>query len=189
MKTLYVIYFALMLFWFVNEIYYSLKLKAGKDDKKVKNKVNLTKIWILFTFCFFCPMLIAKFTDFIILKTEGILFLGIGLLVFGIFLRLSVIRFLGKYFTVELAIKNDHKLIKHSFYRLVRHPSYTGVLLGLIGSGIFLNNWVSLIVAFLPMFLMIIDRIKTEENALIQQFGNEYLEYKKSTKKLIPFIY
>jgi len=189
MNTLEIIYYTLMIFWFCSEIYYSLKLKAGKTDQKVKIRMNLTKIWILFTFCFFTPMIVAYYSDLPILKWEWIHTLGVLFLISGIILRISVIRFLGKYFTVELAIKKDHQLIRNGFYAQVRHPSYTGVLLGLLGSGLYLNNWISLLLAFTPMFLMIIDRIKTEENALIQQFGEEYMQYKKQTKKLIPYIF
>ncbi|WP_379967334.1 methyltransferase family protein [Epilithonimonas sp. UC225_85] len=71
----------------------------------------------------------------------------------------------------------------------MRHPSYSASLLTFLGLGLYLNNWFALAVAFIPPFLAFLYRIKIEEEALTEQFGKDYTDYKEQTKKLIPFIY
>jgi protein-S-isoprenylcysteine O-methyltransferase Ste14 len=104
-------------------------------------------------------------------------------------IRFAAIRTLGKFFTVDLAIKNDHRLIKNGLYKYIRHPSYTGSLLSFLGLGFSLNNWISLIVIFIPVLISFIYRIHIEEKLLIAQIGLAYTDYMKQTKRLIPLIY
>lgn len=118
-----------------------------------------------------------------------ILYLGELFILIGILVRYVIIRSLGKYFTVDVTIRQDHKIKKEGFYKYLRHPSYAFSLLTSLGLGLYLNNWLSLIFAFVPPFLAFAYRIKIEEQALIEEFGDEYIEYRKGTKKLIPFIY
>ena len=96
---------------------------------------------------------------------------------------------MGKYFTVDVTIREGHQIKKDGVYSILRHPSYSASLLTFLGLGLFLNNWISLIIAFIPPFLAFLYRIKIEEKALTEQFGQDYIDYKKQTKKLIPFIY
>jgi protein-S-isoprenylcysteine O-methyltransferase Ste14 len=62
-------------------------------------------------------------------------------------------------------------------------------LLSFIGFGIALNNWISLILVTSAITAAFIMRIRIEEKTLIEQFGTEYIEYKKETYALIPFLY
>jgi protein-S-isoprenylcysteine O-methyltransferase Ste14 len=71
----------------------------------------------------------------------------------------------------------------------MRHPAYSGSLLSFVGLGIFWCNWLSFLVIFLPIFAAFSYRINVEEKALIKNFGEEYINYSKETKKLLPKIY
>ena len=116
-------------------------------------------------------------------------YVGLALIITGIILRLFVMFSLGPFFTVDVTIRQNHKLIKDGFYKYLRHPSYSASLLSFIGFGLCLNNWASLLVITAAMLTAFINRIKTEEKILIEQFGQEYIAYKKATYALIPFIY
>ena len=96
---------------------------------------------------------------------------------------------LGKYFTVDVTIRKDHQLKTDGFYSLVRHPSYAFSLLTFFGLAIVLNNYIATIVLLVPVVSMFIYRINIEEKALKDQFGKDYCDYMKKTKRLIPFIY
>ena len=114
---------------------------------------------------------------------------GLALIIAGMILRLTIVSSLGKFFTVNVTILEDHKLKQDGFYKYVRHPSYSASLLSLIGYGVSLNNWISLVIvagAALTAFLI---RIRIEEKMLADHFGSQYVEYKKKTKRLIPFVY
>ena len=107
----------------------------------------------------------------------------------GIIFRLYAIKTLGRYFTVNVTIREGHKIIKQGLYKYLRHPSYTGSLLSFVGFGISLNNWVSFLIVMIPVTASFIRRMNIEERALTEQFGEEYITYKKQTWRLLPFIY
>ena len=112
-----------------------------------------------------------------------------ALLMAGMALRWSSIIFLGKQFTVHVAIIEGHRLVTNGPYTLVRHPSYTGLLMIFLGLGIHSNHMVGILALSLPVFLAIRNRIRIEEKAMEAFFGVEYAEYRKRTRKLIPFVY
>src|SRR5215472_642527 len=70
---------------------------------------------------------------------------GICVMMVGLGLRFYSIIYLGRFFTVNVAIAADHRVIDSGPYRFIRHPSYTGVLMGILGIGLGIGNWVSLI--------------------------------------------
>src|SRR6185312_9369918 len=70
--------------------------------------------------------------------------LGIALILVGTALRTYAVRVLGRYFVITVAVGSDQRVVEHGPYRLIRHPSYTGALLSLLGFGLMLTNWASL---------------------------------------------
>lgn len=189
MKALQILYIASMIAWFLSEFLYKNMLKSGKDDKKGKDKSTLNILWLAIPFSIAAAATASNLSTLPMTHESWIMYLGEAFILIGIIFRFVIIRSLGKYFTVDVTIKEDHKIKKEGFYKYLRHPSYAFSLLTSLGLGLYLNNWLSLILAFVPPFLAFTYRIKIEEQALVEQFGDEYLEYRKRTKKLIPFIY
>jgi protein-S-isoprenylcysteine O-methyltransferase len=107
----------------------------------------------------------------------------------GVLLRNYSIKLLGKHFTATIQLHSDHRLITSGPYGIIRHPSYLGALLAIIGIAIFLNSFIGVIVAFIAMMIAYTVRIDAEEKVLKGLFGNVYTEYQKRTKKLIPFLW
>src|SRR5256885_14301920 len=112
--------------------------------------------------------------------------LALGLLLAGLAIRWAAIVSLGPLFTVDVAIRRDHVLVDRGMFRYVRHPSYSGLLLAFLGLGVFFTNWLSLVVLMLPIALAVVNRIGTEERALREALGAEYIAYCARTKRLIP---
>ena len=79
-------------------------------------------------------------------------------------------------------------LVTHGVYTKVRHPSYTGSSLFWLGLALLLNSILGFIVMHLGVTLVLI-RIPFEEKMLISRFGQQYIDYMKRTKKLIPHVY
>jgi protein-S-isoprenylcysteine O-methyltransferase Ste14 len=117
------------------------------------------------------------------------LILGIVLIVAGLAVRWLAILTLRKYFTVDVAIREDHKVVMTGLYRYVRHPAYLGSLLSFLGLAISFSNWLAALVTFLPITGAFIYRIKVEEKALDDFFGEAYRRYCSSTKRLIPGVF
>jgi protein-S-isoprenylcysteine O-methyltransferase Ste14 len=114
---------------------------------------------------------------------------GIVLLSLGTALRWAAILTLKRYFTVNVAILENHQIVKTGLYKHLRHPSYTGLLLRYLGLGLAYANWLSLALIFLPLLLSVLYRMRVEESALLETFGNEYEEYCRGVKRLIPKVY
>ena len=114
---------------------------------------------------------------------------GIVLLLLGTALRWAAIFTLKRYFTVNVTILENHQIVKEGLYKHLRHPSYTGLLLRYLGFGLSYANWLSLALIFLPLLLSVLYRIRVEESALVQTFGDEYEEYSEAVKRLIPKVY
>ena len=115
----------------------------------------------------------------------------IGLLLFwgGISLRLWSIRTLGRYFTVTVQTSSDQPVITDGPYRVIRHPSYAGLLLVFVAGGLFIGNWWSLVALSVAMTGGLVFRIRVEERALLQNLGDGYRDYAATHKRLVPLIW
>jgi len=116
---------------------------------------------------------------------------SIALLVFlcGIVLRWTSVMVLGKYFTVNVIVRTDHRVIDTGPYRYVRHPSYSGLLLAFLGLGLYFNNWLSVAFILVPVTLALLYRIRVEEAALSANIGPAYAAYCARTKRLLPGVF
>jgi protein-S-isoprenylcysteine O-methyltransferase Ste14 len=115
--------------------------------------------------------------------------IGLGLLWCGIALRLWSVRTLGRYFTVIVQTSRDQPVITDGPYRLIRHPSYAGLLLAVTGVGLVIGNWWSLISLTVGMAVGLVFRIRVEERALLRDLGDDYRDYAATHKRLIPFVW
>jgi protein-S-isoprenylcysteine O-methyltransferase Ste14 len=114
---------------------------------------------------------------------------GFVILWFGVALRNYSIKILGKHFTPTIQLQQDHDLITTGPYSVIRHPSYLGALMAIVGIAIFFNSLIGTLAACIAMMIAYIVRITAEEKALKSLFGSKYQEYQKRTKKLIPFLW
>lgn len=115
--------------------------------------------------------------------------IGLCMIVLGIIIRVWAILTLGKYFTATVVVQQKQTLITSGPYKIVRHPSYLGAFLSIVGCAVFLNAYISIAVAAILMCSCYVVRIKAEEKALVHYFGNEYVEFSQKTKRLFPFIW
>lgn len=95
---------------------------------------------------------------------------------------------LGRSYSSSLVTREDHRLVTRGMYRYVRHPIYFGVLCVVTGIALFTTSLLGLVVMWgvIPFFLR---RIRLEEQMLLEEYGSEYEDYRKRTKKLVPFVY
>jgi len=114
---------------------------------------------------------------------------GTCFIILGLVIRLLAINQLKKFFTINVAIRDDHKLIHGGMYRYIRHPAYLGGILSFIGCGLCYGNIISFMVIAIPYLILILQRIKAEEAVLVHKFGTEYIEMMEKTKKLIPYLF
>jgi protein-S-isoprenylcysteine O-methyltransferase Ste14 len=114
---------------------------------------------------------------------------GFVFIIYGLIIRWIAILQLGKSFTVDVAITSSSNLKTDGIYKRIRHPSYSGILLIVVGFSAIMSSLYSFLVLVVPVFIAINYRINIEEKVLINEFGESYRIYRSETKKLIPFIY
>jgi protein-S-isoprenylcysteine O-methyltransferase Ste14 len=114
---------------------------------------------------------------------------GMAILVAGLMLRGWSFKTLGEYFTFTVMVSTDQPVVANGPYRLLRHPSYTGILLGCIGAGLTSANWAGLAAMALLPLSVILWRIHIEENALMTTLGDRYRAYASQHQRLVPLIW
>jgi len=87
------------------------------------------------------------------------------LMILGIIIRQWSIAVLGRYFSQSVGIQEDQKVVDKGIYRLVRHPSYTGYLLTIIGLGLAWQSWGAILVIVLAMGCVLSYRIHVEKKS------------------------
>lgn len=114
---------------------------------------------------------------------------GLLLVITGTIFRIWSIRTLGKYFTATVQKVTGHKIITTGAYRILRHPSYSGAFLAVLGSAVMLHAFYGIVFTLVVIFIAYQYRIRVEEETLVKAFGEEYRDYQARTKKLIPGVY
>ena len=120
---------------------------------------------------------------------EPLFWSAIALIWIGMALRLWAVLTLGRFFRTSVFIQDDHRLITSGPYRRLRNPSYTGGLITFVGIGLALGNWLSLAAAVVAIMIAYGWRIRTEEEALRERFGQAYADYMRRSWALIPLIW
>jgi protein-S-isoprenylcysteine O-methyltransferase Ste14 len=107
-----------------------------------------------------------------------------GGIVFAIAARVS----LGRNWSANVTLKEDHQLICTGLYSVVRNPIYTGIVTALLGMAVLLNA-VHVFLAFALAILLFMWKTRYEERFMEQEFGAQYLAYRQRVRGFIPFIW
>lgn len=175
--------------WLLSEVLLS-RLMRAKDSQNNYDKFSLIILWI--TICTAITLgIILKNSNFklTLQYARFIYYIGITLICIGLIIRWIAILKLKKFFTVNVSIAENQRLVQSGIYRYIRHPSYLGSLLSFCGLGFAFNNWLTFSIIFIPIFSAFYYRIQIEEKLLNQVFGTQYSQYSKKSWKLIPRVF
>lgn len=112
---------------------------------------------------------------------------GAALTVAGLGFSVWARRHLGSNWSRSVTIKRDHELIMTGPYALARHPIYTGILVGFLGSSI-AEGQVRSYMAFAMVLIALWVKLRLEERWMREQFGTSYEEYRRRVAALVPFV-
>ena len=118
-----------------------------------------------------------------------VFFVGITLMLAGLAFRFYAMRFLGRSFTYDVAVQSGQTIVEAGPYRYIRHPSYTGALITLLGLGLALGNWAAVLAILACVGTAYAYRIFVEESALVAVLGEPYKRYMRRTRRLVPFLF
>ena len=151
------------------------------------------RVFVIAATLVFCLSLLVTFWDFwqiqmLIFRLTSISIAGFILFFLGVALRAMGKITLGRYYAYGLRMLPNHKLVTHGIYRHIRHPISLAAIVYSAGIPLILSSLIGFII-MLFLIPLILYRLRIEESMLIERFGDEYREYMRKTKKLIPFIY
>jgi protein-S-isoprenylcysteine O-methyltransferase len=180
----------LTLLFFASELMLALFKRSKRADGATRaDHGSVLFLWVVITLAITAAVSLTDyapgrlpFPPAVIRAAAFALFAG------GLAFRWWAVVTLGRFFTVDVATHADHVLIDTGPFRLVRHPSYTGLLLAFFAFGLSLGNAASLVVLMAPIVVALAYRMRIEEAALRQALGAAYDAYCARTKRLIPGV-
>ena len=176
--------------WTASEIGLALFTRTRRSHGKVSDRGSMLLLWGTI----FGAITAAEFISgwqgrTFLASAHWVRYAAIGLMIAGLLVRWTAILSLGKAFSVNVAIRTTQKLYRSGLYRLVRHPSYSGMILIFLAVALAERNWMAAATVLLPTTAALLYRIHVEEAALSAAFGEQYAAYCRSTKRLVPGIY
>jgi len=114
---------------------------------------------------------------------------GFGLILLGVALFVWARRTLGSNFSGHVSVKKGQELVRSGPYKYIRHPAYAGYLLMALGISLGYSSLAGLTSVLLLLIPSVVFRLQLEEKLLSGQFGGDYEDYTKKTKKLIPGVW
>lgn len=180
----------------VKIIWRSLPAPEQSDTKKEGVYSDLDRA--LFTYwqygAYFLFWIQLVFPLFIITESSQMIILlrllGYGMIILGFLASYSALKRLDRNWTGldEYRIKNGQQLVMTGIYKIVRHPIYLAVILEIVGFELVATSWLWIILLAV-VFYVINQHIRKEDLLLEEEFGEKFLEYKKRTKALVPYLY
>ena len=184
------------LIYLASEILLTITRRGRSKTGEKQDKSTLGMLWMVIAVSIMAGIFVARSRSlravlwmFELPDGNWIPALAIGLFAMGLAVRWWAIVTLGRFFTVDVTIEKDHELVETGPFRVVRHPSYTGVLLAFLGWALTLRNWAAILVVLVPIFIAFVRRMNVEEEALRRALGEKYAAYMRRTKRLVPGLY
>ncbi len=178
------------LVYLTSEILLTATRRSRSRTGTRQDQSTLGVLWLVIVASVAAGVLVAIYLPAAAVPGGRIWAVGAGaLFAAGLFLRWWAIVVLGRFFTVDVTIEKDHEVIERGPFRVLRHPSYAGVLLAFVGFAVSLQNWAALLVVLLPIGAAFIHRMNVEEQALSRALGSTYTDYMRRTRRLVPFLY
>ena len=170
----------------VGEFSQAVKWRRGASRADLRGEV-------VFRVIFFAGILMLPLARALapeaVLSGGGVFVVGAVIGWLGLLLRWWSFATLGKYFTTVVKTSTDQVVVERGPYRVLRHPSYTGLLAAFVGCGLMLGNWVGTAASFLLILVGLIYRLRREERAMIDSLGDAYLDFAADRARPIPFVW
>ena len=141
-----------------------LATRRGKVEAKSADRGTIYAVWALIAGGSLAGFLLARQVTLLNCPVKSLtVCFAVLLLVSGIALRIWAIRHLGRFFTVDVGIQQGHQVVEDGPYRFVRHPSYSGSMLALVGIALLTFNWLGLFLIITCTVLAYALRVWVEE--------------------------
>jgi protein-S-isoprenylcysteine O-methyltransferase Ste14 len=175
--------------WYVFAAYWAitaLRVKPTKAREKSADRLVTAVVVILaYVLLFSGRFRIGALKLRFIPQEEWIAWAGIALTWLGVAIAIWARYCIGEFWSARVTLKEGHQLISSGPYAFVRHPIYTGMLLGCVGAALVAGEWRG-ILAVMLLLAAHARKAMREERMLATEFGEEYATYRSSTGFLFP---
>jgi protein-S-isoprenylcysteine O-methyltransferase Ste14 len=178
--------------WYIFAAYWLvswLKVKRTKASEKSADRLlTLVVVAVAFELLFGKWLRVGPLRRRFVPQDAWIAWAGIALTWIGTAVAIWARYCIGEYWSARVTLKEEHQLIRSGPYAYVRHPIYTGMLLGCIGAGLVVGEWRGILAVVLLLAAHSRKALR-EESLLTQEFGEEYVAYRRSTGFLFPHLW
>ena len=176
--------------WVVSEVVVAVATRTRTSSGTVRDRGSMLLLWVvIFTSISAGSWYGAVHAPTMFGGAAWVKTAALAMLAAGVAVRWTAIMSLGRAFSVNVAIHAGQTLYRRGLFAVVRHPSYTGMLMIFAALGVWTENWWSVGMIVAPPFVALLYRIRVEEAVLTEAFGAEYVEYRRATWRLVPGIY
>jgi len=180
---------AVLLVWVVTEVLGGTVIPSMKRrGAKVQRRSRGTGVLIVVAWILVFGISASLGASRVLLLPAWFTYVGDAIILAGVALRQWAMAVLGRYFSGAIGVQQDQRVVEAGPYHSIRHPSYAGVLLILIGIAASMLSLAAVVAAFLLFWLGYGYRMLLEEKVLVSELGDSYLDYVKRTKRIIPFL-
>ncbi len=165
--------------------------RGAKRSERLQNKAADRGTYVIGNITLLASLAIAILLGYsrIGIIPNWLFYPGLATYVLGIGFSFWAIFTLGQFYAPIVQVQFGHRVIESGPYRLIRHHIYAGGFLSFFGLGLALQSWASLLVLLVGIGFGYANRIRIEERFLVSELGDDYVEYSKKTKRVIPFIF
>jgi protein-S-isoprenylcysteine O-methyltransferase Ste14 len=185
LETAVVLWMVLVVVWVVG----ALRTKRTVQSQSSASQLLYTAILVVGVYLIFAKQSgIAWLDRQLFPATVPIALAGLLAVLMGVAFSVWARLMLGGNWSNRVTVKEDHTLVRTGPYRIVRHPIYSGILLGMLGSALQrggIRCFVGVLICGFSFWL----KTRAEERFMVQSFGEQYLQYRHRVKALAPFIF
>ncbi len=166
--------------------------KSATTGKVLREEKSDRSFWALlpgFLAVFFAPPLEWYYLPPVLPRTVGMQIAGLALILLAIILRIWSRAHIRGLYSGHVEVREEALLVHSGPYHLIRHPGYAGFLLMALGVVVGYASLIGLAAVLFLLLPALAYRMRVEEKLLVEQFGDQYLQYSQKTKRLIPGIW
>lgn len=178
----------ILFFYHIAEYLLQLKINPELTDK---DSFLITKEYLFaYSIAIIEYIIEATFFPNKVSWSSPMVYVGLLMIIIGLVIRFAAIIHAQKSFThrVQTRKRKAHKLVTDGIYKYIRHPGYFGFFVFAVGTEVFFENPVSVVIFIIVLWRFFSNRIYNEEKYLVDFFGKDYEDYRRRTPTLIPFI-
>jgi protein-S-isoprenylcysteine O-methyltransferase Ste14 len=179
---------AVILLWFRKRAFWEA-LQSGEVASEEKGDLSFWLCLPGFLASFFAPPLEYLHGPAILPRSAWMPAGGLAFLLLGVALRVLSRRRIGGFYSGHVEVLEAHQLAVSGPFRSIRHPGYAGFLLMTLGIAVGYSSVLGLLSIMVLLLPGLVFRMATEDRLLAKHFGDEYEEYARRTKRLIPGVW